>query len=63
MGLELDTLKNNEDMVIYNNTTGEITPLYDKKHLITIIEKMGYKPAAEYFEEEEIDDFIREWQE
>ena len=56
MGLELDSLKENKEMVIYNNTTGEITSFYSKEDLKIKLAKMNM--PTDYFEEEDIDNLM-----
>jgi len=61
MGLELDTLKNNDTPLIYNNTTGKVYPFYDWKHLLKVFEEeLGYNEPSIliFFTREEIYNFF-----
>ena len=63
MGLELDTLKNNDGVaVIYNNTTGEIMEFYGGDDFIKVLSyhKISKDEILKYFSEEEIINFFDE---
>lgn len=60
MGMEFDNLKNNEDMVIYNNTTGQVKSFYDLKSFVSSCKYVGIMPdkIKDYFKKEELIEFL-----
>ena len=61
MGLELDTLKNNDGVaVIYNNTNGNIMEFYGGNDFIKVLgyHKISKEEILKYFTEEEIINFF-----
>jgi len=64
MGLELDSLKQNDDVtIIYNNTTGDIVEFYAGNSFIKELEKMGVtkKEIFKYFSVDELMEFFDEY--
>jgi len=64
MGLELDRLKNNDNVcVIYNNTTGQVEEFYAGNDFIKVLFKeftVLKDYILKYFSKEEIEEFFDE---
>jgi len=47
MSIEVDRIEKNEDVVMYNNTTGCIYPTYDWEMVIEFCEKISVKKGEQ----------------
>ena len=62
MSLEIDKLRNNETVVILNNTTGEVRAVYSFMEVLDYIQEVKeFSKLIDFFDEEELE-IIRELQ-